>query len=285
MLSIFPLLAILTTALFVFLSSPLALASEKDSNYIKDERFLFLQNLPKDRLKVWLDSYDLYKKDKKVWQSVSFTINSANLHKSKTSEVHLNQLEWRGDLPNAKIYIIDTDKPFTGISHSFHPNGTKNSQITWKDGKHVEGSEKWWNIKGELVNSYLDTLLPFNPADGVTWGETQDREGLRYLKNSDTPYTGKLFNVYKNGLKSSELNYKDGKLHGPWITWYGRWKSSEFNHKDNKAHGTYTKWHRNGKKQSQVIYKDDEKISAQHWNSKGESVDSIEEALDPENEK
>lgn len=160
----------------------------------------------------------------------------------------------------------------------WHEDGQKQGRLDWKNGERVEDSEEWWNIKGELVSSYLDTLLPFNPADGVTWGDTQDREGLRYLNDSDTPYTGKLFNVYKNGVRSSELNYRDGKLHGPWITWHGRWKSSELNHKDNKAHGVFTMWHRNGQKQGKVIYKDDEKISAQYWNSKGEPVDSEEES-------
>ena len=160
----------------------------------------------------------------------------------------------------------------------WHEDGQKQGRLDWKNGERVEDSEEWWNIKGEQVSSYLDTLLPFNPADGVTWGDTQDREGLRYLNDSDTPYTGKLFNVYKNGVRSSELNYRDGKLHGPWITWHGRWKSSELNHKDNKAHGVFTMWHRNGKKQGEVIYKDDEKISAQYWNSKGEPVGSEEES-------
>ena len=144
----------------------------------------------------------------------------------------------------------------------------------WNSGERVEGSKEWWNISGEPVTSHSESLLPFKFADGVTWDKTESREGLRYLKGSDTPYTGRLFNIYKNGLKSSELNYKDGKLNGPWITWYEGWKSSELNHKDNKAHGIYTMWHRNGEKQGEVIYKDDEKISANYWDSRGDPVSS-----------
>ena len=137
--------------------------------------------------------------------------------------------------------------------------------------------EKQQEVKEEIKPIEPVTDAKAEP-DGVNIKESKVSEGIRYLKDSDTPYTGKLFNVYKNGVRSSELNYKDGKLHGPWITWHGRWKSSEFNHKENKAHGVFTMWHRNGKKQGEVIYKDDEKISAQYWNSKGEPVDSEEES-------
>jgi antitoxin component YwqK of YwqJK toxin-antitoxin module len=192
-------------------------------------------------------------------------------------EAHGPWVEWHENGSKKKEGTIKKGKE-DGIELLWHEDGKKQGRLDWKNGELDEDSEEWWNIKGEPVNSYVETLLPFNLADGVTWGDTQDREGLRYLNGSDTPYTGKLFNVYKNGVRSSELNYKDGKLHGPWITWHGRWKSSELNHKDNKAHGLFTMWHRNGQKQGEVIFKDDEKVSAQYWNSKGEPVDSEEES-------
>ena len=67
--------------------------------------------------------------------------------------------------------------------------------------------------------------------EGVNEDELEERESIWYLKNSETPYTGKVFVLYENGQKKSEVNYKDGEL-----------------------------------------------ISEKWWNSKGEPVDSLEEA-------
>ena len=35
----------------------------------------------------------------------------------------------------------------------WHKNGQKQSELNYKNGKPVEGSEKFWNSKGEPVNS------------------------------------------------------------------------------------------------------------------------------------
>ena len=45
----------------------------------------------------------------------------------------------------------------------------------------------------------------------VNYGELEQREGIYYLKDSDTPYTGKSFEFYDNGQKMSERNWKEGK--------------------------------------------------------------------------
>ena len=204
------------------------------------------------------------------WQNDSKTFQQ----NFKDGKKHGLTREWNEDGNWWKYERNFKDGKRHGLYKEWHANGQIMYMENWNSGELVKDSKEWWNISGEPVNSHSESLLPFKFADGVTWDKTESREGLRYLKGSDTPYTGRLFNIYKNGLKSSELNYKDGKLNGPWITWYEGWKSSEFNHKDNKAHGIYTMWHRNGQKQGEVIYKDDEKISANYWDSKGDPVSS-----------
>ena len=92
-------------------------------------------------------------------------------------------------------------------------------------------------------------------SDGVNIDELEDREGVAYLKNSDSPYTGKCFEFHDNGQKKSEENYKDGKPDGLLVYWY-----------------------ENGQKQMELTFKDNEGISEKYWNSKGEEVDSMEEA-------
>ena len=48
--------------------------------------------------------------------------------------------------------------------------------------------------------------------------------------------------------------------------------------KDGKRQGLITEFHSNGQKWSEVTYKDDEQVSAKYWNSKGEEVETEEEA-------
>ena len=140
-------------------------------------------------------------------------------------------------------------------------------------------------------------------SDGVNLDELEDREGVAYLKNSDSPYTGKVFEFHANGQKKGETGYKDGKPDGPMVAWHengqkkleasykdgkydGFWtmwyekgqKNSELNFKDGKPDGLTVSWHENGKNRTEINYKDGTVISSKYWNSKGEEVDSLAEA-------
>jgi hypothetical protein len=116
-------------------------------------------------------------------------------------------------------------------------------------------------------------------SDGVNSDELEVRENVVYLKNSDSPYTGKSFEFHDNGQKKSEDNFKDGKPHGIVFSWYENGqKQSEVNLKDGKPDGLSVGWHENGQNFSEINYKDGTLISSKFWNSKGEEVDSVEEA-------
>ncbi len=59
-------------------------------------------------------------------------------------------------------------------------------------------------------------LLPLDEEElarvvrSVNTNELEEREGLTYLKGSETPYTGKGFDLYEN-WRSFEYLYKEGK--------------------------------------------------------------------------
>ncbi|MDB4719592.1 hypothetical protein OAF15_01515, partial [Akkermansiaceae bacterium] len=57
-------------------------------------------------------------------------------------------------------------------------------------------------------------------SDGVNVDELEDREGVFYLKLSNTPYTGKSFEFHENGNKKSELTLKEGKIDGLLLQWH-----------------------------------------------------------------
>ncbi len=144
--------------------------------------------------------------------------------------------------------------------------------------------------------------------EGVNYDELDVREDTQatlraYMKGSDTLYTGKAYELYRNGQKKSEGNWKDGKQDGLDVHWWTNgqkqsehnfkdgkpdgldvwWykngqKMSEGNWKDGKGHGLSVVWHENGQKKQERNFKDGELISEKWWNSKGEEVDSYKEA-------
>jgi antitoxin component YwqK of YwqJK toxin-antitoxin module len=152
-------------------------------------------------------------------------------------------------------------------------------------------------------NEFLNSLAKL---DGVNGELLEKRNGIFYLKDSDTPYTGKMFRLYKNGQKlsegnfkngkpdglirgwhkngqkMSELNFKDGKEDGVLMVWHENGqKRGQFNYKNGKEDGVWAKWHENGQKAAEANFKDGEGVlgSVKFWNSKGEPVDSEEEAF------
>ena len=116
--------------------------------------------------------------------------------------------------------------------------------------------------------------------EGVNWDELEEREGIRYLVNSEKPFTGKSVSLHANGQKYIEQNWKDGKRDGLYVRWWENGhKGGQANYKGGKLDGLSVSWHNNGRKAGQVNYKEGEEVSAKYWNSKGEPVDTIEEAI------
>ena len=79
-------------------------------------------------------------------------------------------------------------------------------------------------------NEFISSLAK---PEGVNMDEELERrKDIVYLKGSDTPYTGKSFELYKDGQKQNESNYKDGKEEGLKIMWYPNGqKRAEVNYK------------------------------------------------------
>ena len=94
-------------------------------------------------------------------------------------------------------------------------------------------------------------------SDGVNSDELEVRENVVYLKNSDSPYTGKCFEFHDNGQKQTEGNFKDGGIDGLFETWYEKGgKEGEANFKGGKMDGLLVAWHDNGQKETEENYKD-----------------------------
>jgi hypothetical protein len=113
----------------------------------------------------------------------------------------------------------------------------------------------------------------------VQFDSLEERKGIRYLKRSDTPYTGKFFLIHSNGQKRATGDFKDGKPEGLMTFWYKNGqREMEGTFKDGKRNGQVIWRHANGQKKGEANFKDGEPISGKYWTSKGEEVDSLEEA-------
>ncbi len=83
----------------------------------------------------------------------------------------------------------------------------------------------------------------------------ENRNGIEYIKNKHTPFTGKAIYQKKNGEKKAEINYINGKRHGISIFWYNSLtKKAEINYKNGEENEKCTYWYKNGQKQTEVNY-------------------------------
>ena len=120
--------------------------------------------------------------------------------------------------------------------------------------------EKVVEVKEEAKTE--EPLVETKPKlEGVNENELEYREGIYYLKDSDTPYTGKSYGLYFNGQKSAEGNFKDGKRHGLSTQWYENGqKQMEGNWKDGNMHGLWISWNEDGTELFRFTYKDGEPV-------------------------
>ncbi len=91
--------------------------------------------------------------------------------------------------------------------------------------------------------------------EAVERDSLEERDGLYYQTNESEPYSGWGKEMYDSGQVKALRPYKDGKLDG-----------------------LITVWHENGQKLGEATLKDDKPVSEKYWNSKGEEVETEEEA-------
>ena len=110
--------------------------------------------------------------------------------------------------------------------------------------------------------------------DGVNTEGVELRDGIAYLRGSDTPYTGKIYGLYKNGRKLAEGNYKDGKQEGLTVEWHENGlKKAEANFNDGKQEGLAVEWHENGLKKAEGNWKDGKQEGlAVKWHENGQKA-------------
>ena len=175
------------------------------------------------------------------------TIGCGEQNPDGDKSTHVNQMRF----VKGTFYLKNSDNPYTGKIIDSFKNGGKKIEFNIKNGKPHGLSTQWYEN-----------------------GKMQAK-----VNNRDGKHDGLTERWYENGQKAEESTYKAGELDGPGVSWHENGqKEMEGKWKNGQQEGLLTAWHENGLKQMEAMFKEGELISEKYWNSKGEEVDSLEEA-------
>jgi len=135
-------------------------------------------------------------------------------------------------------YEVTSEVPFTGKIVSYWPNGQKQMEAEYHDGK--------------------------PHGKGAIWYKNGQRE--REIEQRDGKPHGKKVTWYENGQKEFDGEYRDGKLHGKATQWHENGqKEFDGEFRDGKLHGKATQWYENGQKEFDGDFSNDVMISGGCW--------------------
>ena len=199
------------------------------------------------------------------------TIGCGEQNPDGDKSTHVNQMRF----VKGTFYLKNSDNPYTGKIIDSFKNGGKKIEFNIKNGKPHGLSTQWYeNGKMQAKVNNRD-----GKHDGLTerWYENgQKAEEATYKEGKGN---GLVLHWFENGQKAEESTYKAGELDGPGVSWHENGqKEMEGKWKNGQQEGLLTAWHENGLKQMEAMFKEGELISEKYWNSKGEEVDSLEEA-------
>ena len=175
---------------------------------------------------------------------------------------------------------LDTLKQFqrgqqNGLEIGWHKNGQKSYEGYAKEGK-AEGPVRAWHENGQKHKEFaFKDGKPDGPATG--WHDNGQRRFEQVYRGGAVhgPYVG----WHRNGQKHKEFALKDGKPDGPATAWHDNGQRHyEQVYTSGLLHGPYKSWHANGQKKGEGAFEEGKAVSMKHWNSKGEEVDTSEEA-------
>ena len=196
-----------------------------------------------------------------VWE---FTMDNATAYSAITYDFEKEKYHWWefGEDSGRAFFAQYSGQLLDGnliewesvVFPAFENGKLKIRDISKTDNKIEMVSELWKG--GEIIGASEDIViwseeLPSRSGKNVNRDQLENRKGIQYLSDSDTPYTGKAFALYENGQKSFEENFNKGISNGLQIM-----------------------WHENGQKSFEVIFINGEAVegSYKYWNEDGKRV-------------
>jgi len=194
--------------------------------------------------------------------------SSAEIPPDKTAEVakvvvDWDQLEERDDLQYFE------GKPFTGVAVAKYPNGKKEGEAAFKDGK-MDGLATFWYENGQKEE---EATWKDGKSHGLLTGWYENGQKEIESTHKDGKEDGLYTSWYEDGQKEDEVTWKDGKLDGLVTRWHPNGqKKEETTYKDGKSDGPSTNWWDNGQKEIESTWKADELISLKEWDKDGNLI-------------
>ena len=106
----------------------------------------------------------------------------------------------------------------------------------------------------------------------VDYRSLQKRDGIVYLPNATTPFSGRAEARRGDGQLIMERTYKNGELDGSYREWYrdGQMRLDQ-TYKNGEADGHYREWHENGQMRQELNLRNGKEDGRDWgWNEKGE---------------
>ncbi|MCZ6537013.1 MAG: toxin-antitoxin system YwqK family antitoxin [Gammaproteobacteria bacterium] len=122
------------------------------------------------------------------------------------------------------VYLAGSDEPYTGLVRDFYPNGQRESESSYVDGKQ-DGIDTEWYDDGQKKAER-------------TWALGQRVHEIQW---------------WENGQKRHESKYVDGKLHGG-TSWFEDGNKRKEDVWVDGQRKSQTEWHENGNKKSEEFY-------------------------------
>ena len=141
----------------------------------------------------------------------------------------------------------------------------------------------------------------FSQQERLMWEDLVDKKGIKYSSGSKKPFTGRVFDNYKNKGRKLTGSFKNGKMNGNWTFWKedgkidreeayllgeknGEWTFYDDNGKKLKSEryskgkktGSSSLYHPNGQKSKEETYVNDKregKWTSWYSNGKREKVE------------
>ena len=113
-------------------------------------------------------------------------------------------------------------------------------------------------IKNNLFLLYLAIIIFDCGKEPINYEKSLNiRDGVYYTKDTNEPYNGPVYSIYKSGEIKTEGTFKNGKVHGLSTDRYkNNKKKSELNFKNGLNHGLQTFWYESGEKKEELNYID-----------------------------
>ena len=110
-----------------------------------------------------------------------------------------------------------------------------------------------------LIVLPLLLIVGCSSPEPINYEETLNyRDGVFYTKDTNKPYSGQVFSLFKDGKKKGEGNLKDGRMISKtkWDYYDNGQMKMKGTYTNGKKDGLYTEWFENGQKSWEWTYKD-----------------------------